>query len=185
MSSTSRADPRARQVEIEIATPPVDDPPTVTPDGERLQSLIDGVRVRPAKVQTDERGTLTEIYSEAWSFSDEPLVYAYQTTIRAGKTKGWMVHFEQNDRLFFDNGAVKVVLYDARARSLSFGMINELFLGSANRGLVRIPAGVFHAVANIGESEVRFINLPTRPYRHERPDKSRLPLDTEAIPYRL
>jgi dTDP-4-dehydrorhamnose 3,5-epimerase len=64
-------------------------------------------------------------------------------------------------------------------------MINELFLGSANRGLLRVPAGVFHAVVNVGASELRFVNLPTRPYRHEQPDKARLPVDTDAIPYRL
>lgn len=174
-----------RLIEIDISTPPVPDSPTVTPEGERLETLIDGVRVRPAKVQSDDRGTLTEIYSEAWSFTEEPLVYVYQTTIRAGKTKGWVIHFEQDDRLFFDDGAVKVVLYDAREGSPTAGMINELFFGSANRALVRIPAGVFHAIANIGESEVRFINQPTRPYRHERPDKARLPADTDAIPYRL
>jgi hypothetical protein len=44
---------------------------------------------------------------------------------------------------------------------------------------------VFHAVKNVGESEMRFVNLPTRPYRHERPDKARLPADTDAIPYPL
>jgi dTDP-4-dehydrorhamnose 3,5-epimerase len=175
---------RAR-AEIDIAVQPQPDPPTVTPEGERLEQLIDGVRIRPAKVQSDERGTLTEILSEAWDFTDEPLVYVYQTTIRVGKTKGWVIHFEQDDRLFFDNGAVKVVLYDARAGSPTHGMLNELFFGSANRGLLRIPAGVFHAVGNTGESEVRFVNMPTRPYRHERPDKARLPADTGAIPYRL
>jgi dTDP-4-dehydrorhamnose 3,5-epimerase len=171
--------------ELDVPVAPVDDRPTVTPEGERIEQRIDGVRVRPAVVQSDERGSVTEIYSEAWDFTDEPLVYVYQTTIRVGQKKGWVVHYEQDDRLFFDNGAVKVVLYDARAGSTTHGLVNELFLGSANRGLVRIPAGVFHAVVNIGESEARFVNCPTRPYRHASPDKARLPADTDAIPYRL
>ena len=49
------------------------------------------VREAAAKVQVDERGSLTEIYSEAWPFTDEPLVYVYQTTIRVGwmRTTGW------------------------------------------------------------------------------------------------
>lgn len=176
---------REAQIEIEIPVEPHPDPATVTAEGERLQELIDGVRIRQAKPQVDERGSLTEIYSEAWDFSDEPLVYAYQSTIRPGFVKGWVVHLEQDDRLFFDNGDVKVVLYDARVGSPTQGMVTELFFGSANRALLRIPKGVFHAVRNIGEHEARFVNLPTRPYRHERPDKARLPVDTEAIPYRL
>jgi dTDP-4-dehydrorhamnose 3,5-epimerase len=176
---------RDAQVEIEIPVEPHPDPATVTAEGERLQALIDGVRIRQAKPQVDERGSLTEIYSEAWGFSDEPLVYVYQSTIRPGFVKGWNVHFEQDDRLFFDNGDVKVALYDARVGSPTQGMVNELFFGSANRALLRIPKGVVHAVRNVGEHEARFVNLPTRPYRHDRPDKARLPVDTEAIPYRL
>ena len=63
--------------------------------------------------------------------------------------------------------------------------MNVLFFGEADRALLLIPAGVFHGVVNVGESEARFINLPTRAYRHDQPDKSRLPTDTDAIPYRL
>lgn len=171
--------------ELDLAIAGVPDLPTVTPDGERIEQRIEGVRVRPAITQSDERGSLTEIYSESWDFSDDPLVYVYQVTIRVGQTKGWVVHYRQDDRLFFDDGAVKVVLYDARKESTTFGLVNELFFGSANRALLRIPVGVFHAITNIGESEVRFVNCPTRPYRHANPDKARLPIDTDAIPYRL
>ena len=176
---------RATSIAIDLPADPIHDAPTVTPDGERLESRIDGVRVRSAVVQSDERGTITEICSEAWPITDEPLVYVYQASIRVGQQKGWVVHYEQDDRLFFDNGTVKVALYDARAGSPTFGMVNELFFGAANRALLRIPAGVFHGLVNIGESEVHFVNMPTRPYRHDDPDKARLPGDTEAIPYTL
>lgn len=158
----------------ELSVLPVPDPQTVTPGGERLGEIIDG-----------ERGSLTEIYNPAWDLADEPLVYAYQATIHPGQKKGWVVHLEQADRLFFSNGAAKVVLYDARRSSPSHGLAQELFLGEVNRGLVKIPPGVVHAVVNVGPRELRFVNLPTRPYCHESPDKSRLPLDTDAIPYRL
>ena len=171
--------------ELDLAIAPLDDVSTVTPEGERIEQRIEGVRVRPAVVHSDERGTLTEVLDPRWQLDDKPLVYVYQVTIRVGQTKCWVVHFEQDDRLFFDDGAVKVVLYDARKASSTFGLVNELFFGSATRALLRIPVGVFHAVVNIGESEVRFVNCPTRPYRHANPDKARLPLDTDAIPYRL
>jgi dTDP-4-dehydrorhamnose 3,5-epimerase len=172
-------------VAIEISTAPTPDQATVTEGGERLGTLIDGVRIRPAVVQSDARGEVTEIYNPAWGFTEEPLVYVYTTTIRVGQRKGWIVHLEQDDRLFFDDGTAKVALYDARVGSPTQGLVNELFMGSANRGLVRIPAGVFHGVVNVGEQKLRFVNCPTRPYRHDRPDKSRLPADTDAIPYRL
>jgi dTDP-4-dehydrorhamnose 3,5-epimerase len=182
MTSIDRANAR---VTLDVAVEPVADVPTVTRDGLRLAPTIDGVTVRSATVHSDDRGALTEIFNPAWDPDGDPLVYIYQATVRPGKVKGWVVHFEQEDRLFFDDGAAKIVLYDARVGSPTKGMINELYLGTANRGLVRIPPGVFHAVANVGEHELRFVNLPTQPYRHDRPDKARLPEGSEAIPYRF
>lgn len=161
------------------------DAQSVTPEGERLMQQIAGVELRPAVTHSDERGSICEIFSPAWGFTDEPLCYVYESTIRPGVVKGWVVHYEQDDRLFFSQGSVKIVLYDARRDSPTHGLINELFFEAHNRGLLRVPAGVVHAVQNIGWTDAQFINLPTRPYRHEAPDKARLPLDTEAIPYRF
>ena len=171
--------------EIDAAIPAVPEEQTVTPDGERLDRFIDGVQVRPAVTHSDERGTLTEVYDPAWGFSEEPLVYVYQATVHPGQKKGWVVHRDQDDRLFFSVGAAKIVLYDARPSSPTHGLVQEVFLGDVNRGLLRIPAGVVHAVVNVGPTELRYLNMPTVPYRHERPDKRRLPLDTDAVPYRL
>jgi dTDP-4-dehydrorhamnose 3,5-epimerase len=172
-----------RRTQIDLPAGAFADPPTVTPAGERLQPLIDGVVARRAVVQSDERGTVCEIFNPAWGFTEEPLVYVYQVTIYPGQKKGWVVHQEQDDRLFFDDGAMKVVLYDARPHSPTHGMVNELFPGTASRMLIRVPAGVVHAVVNVGVAEARFVNLPTQPYNHERPDKIRLPDD--AVPYEL
>jgi dTDP-4-dehydrorhamnose 3,5-epimerase len=161
------------------------DSQTVTAEGRSVQELLEGVRVRPATTQLDERGSICEIYSPAWGFTDEPVVWVYQTTIRPGQAKGWVLHLEQDDRLFFSTGDVKVVLYDARPESPTFGQVNVHCFGESNRGLLRIPAGVYHAIQNVGQHDVVFVNLPTQPYNHERPDKYRLPLDTPEIPYKL
>lgn len=161
------------------------DSSTVRSDGTRLALQIDGVVVRPATTHADARGTLCEIFNPAWGFTEEPLVYVYQAAVRPGQTKGWVVHAKQDDRLFFSRGTAKIVLYDSREESSTFGMINELHHGDHSRALVRIPCGVFHAVQNVGTDDVEFINLPTVAYRHDDPDKYRLPLDTEAIPYRF
>jgi dTDP-4-dehydrorhamnose 3,5-epimerase len=172
-------------VEIDPAIPAVPEKQSVTPEGDRLDHFIDGVKVRPAITHSDERGSLTEIFDPAWGFTDEPLVYVYQATIHPGQKKGWIVHHEQDDRLFFGVGAAKIVLYDARPSSPTHGLVQEVFLGEVNRGLLRIPAGVVHGVVNVGPSELRFVNMPTKPYRYERPDKRRIPADTSSIPYEL
>ena len=164
---------------------PVKDAQTVTAAGERPAPKIVGVRVRLAVSHLDERGELTEIYDPAWNFDPEPVVYVYQTTVRPGRVKGWVVHYRQEDRMFISMGAAKIVLYDAREDSPTRGAIEEIHLGERRRGLLRIPRGVYHAVENIGDSDLLFVNMPTRAYQHADPDKYRLPLDTPQIPYRF
>jgi dTDP-4-dehydrorhamnose 3,5-epimerase len=156
---------------------------SVTSEGERVAALIDGVRIRPAVTHPDERGTLCEVYDPAWGLSDEPLVYVYQVTIRPKQVKGWVLHRNQSDRLFFSFGTVKVVLYDDREDSPTRGMLNELHFGEHNRAHIVIPPHVWHALQNVGESDAVFINCPTRPYNHEDPDKWSLPKDTDRIPF--
>jgi dTDP-4-dehydrorhamnose 3,5-epimerase len=170
---------------FEVAESAVRDGQTVTPEGKRLSRAIDGVRIRGAVTQTDERGSLCEVYDLRWGFTDEPLVYVYTVTIPPGQKRGWVVHAEQDDRMFISRGAVKVVLYDARPESPTFQLVQVIFSGEYDRTLLRIPAGVFHGVVNIGQSVVEFVNMPSRPYIHEQPDKYRLDDDTDAIPYTL
>ena len=109
-------------IEIDIVRPGSPEPQTVTPEGERIAEFIDGVQLRPAITHSDERGSLTEVYDPAWDVTDDPLVYVYESRIHPGQKKGWIVHFEQDDRLFFSVGSAKVVMYDARTASPTRGL---------------------------------------------------------------
>jgi dTDP-4-dehydrorhamnose 3,5-epimerase len=137
---------------------------TVSSDGTRIQEPIDGVRIRRPPTQADERGTLCEILDERWGFTDDPIVYVYHVTIRPGQLRGWVVHATQNDRLFALAGVLRIVLYDARSDSPTHGRLNIFHLGGHDRALVSIPAGVYHAVQNVGDHESAFINMPSSPY---------------------
>lgn len=158
---------------------------TVTPEGARVGPSIDGVRVRPAVTHPDDRGEVCEIFDPRWGIDPSAMVYAYQATIRPGKVKGWIVHRFQEDRVFASWGYMRWVLYDARPESPTRGQVQEIYLSERNRALMVIPRGVFHAVQNVGTFDAAFVNLPTRPYNHADPDKFRLPLDTDQIPYRF
>jgi dTDP-4-dehydrorhamnose 3,5-epimerase len=161
------------------------DPQSVTPLGIRIAPVIEGVEFRSATTQIDDRGTLTEILTVGEDSIDVPIVHVYQATVRPGQVKGWVVHLRQDDRLFFLKGAAKIGLFDGRVGSTTEGMVDVRYIGDENRGLLVIPAGVYHAVRNIGSDDVAFLNLPTRAYDHEDPDKHRVPLDTELIPHAI
>jgi dTDP-4-dehydrorhamnose 3,5-epimerase len=51
--------------------------------------------------------------------------------------------------------------------------------------MIIIPNYVMHAVQNIGTTDATFINMPSHPYNHAEPDKYRLPLTNDIIPYRF
>ena len=182
MNQATRSDEQAHLRVIGEAET-LQDTQTVTPDGKPLFQLIDGVRERRAVTHMDERGTVCEMYDPAWGFDEAPLVYIYQATLLPGYAKGWVLHYEQDDRLFFATGRIRVVLFDGRSDSPTFGRLNQFETAELNRCVLRIPAGVYHAVHNIGTTEAFFYNMPTKPYRHENPDKFRLPLNNDLIPY--
>ena len=162
----------------------VSDTQTVRPDGSRPAPRIEGVHFRPAVPQVDERGVLTEIFSLAWEEGAAP-PHVYLVEALPGSVRGWVVHREQTDRLFFSDGIAKVGLFDARPGSPSEGVGELLYLGIHHPGLLTIPPGVFHGIRNVGTGILRFVNLPSAAYNHAHPDKHRLSPRHPAIPVDL
>jgi dTDP-4-dehydrorhamnose 3,5-epimerase len=148
-----------------------------------VQSAIGDVHLQHPVVHADERGSLCEILDERWDWNDDALPFTYRVTVRRGQLRGWVVHRNQDDRLFFAAGTAKVALWDGRAASPSFETLEVHVLGAGVPALLRIPAGVYHTVRNVGDDDIVFLNLPSRPYDHEDPDKFRLPRDNSLIPY--
>lgn len=158
---------------------------TVTAEGESVGPVPEGVRFHDVITQVDDRGTLTELFDPRWRWHPDPLVHAYTMTIRPGVVKGWGMHKEHEDRYFILDGEMLVVLYDERPNSPTYGLVSEIPLTEHRRRLMNIPAGVWHADRNIGAKDVRVINFKTKLYDHEKPDKYRLPLNNDRIPYRF
>lgn len=163
--------------------PPVKDRPTVTPDGVRIDPLIEGVVVRFQAPVEDERGEIVEVYRPSWGVLDAPLVYVYHISILPGIVKGWVVHQHQDDRLFVQRGRLRFGLYDDRRDSPTHQMLNVFTVSERHRALVVIPRGVFHGIENVGVDEAIYLNMPTRAYDHANPDKHRLPLENDLIPF--
>lgn len=158
---------------------------TVNPDGKNVRSIIEGVVIRDLTLHTDDRGTVCELYDPRWGVNPDPLVFSYFYTIRPGWVKGWAHHKIHEDRYCIMQGEMKVVLYDTRPDSPTYGMINEVYLSEHRRQLMTIPRFVWHADENVGLKDVMIVNFPTIQYDHSNPDKYRLPLDTDLIPYKF
>ncbi len=156
---------------------------TVTPDGESIARLPAGVSFYDVPIQIDERGSVRELFDLRWDWHPDPLVFAYCFTIRPGFIKGWGMHQHHEDRYYVLSGEMEAVLYDERTDSPTFGLVANIVLSEYRGRLMNIPAGVWHADRNLGSKDVVVVNFPTIPYDHASPDKYRLPLDTDRIPY--
>lgn len=162
---------------------PVKDEQSVTPDGELVGPKIDGLLTRRLRPIEDKRGDITEMYSSSWGISTEPVIYAYQVTIRPNAIRGWELHKQQTDRIFISQGSMRWAFYDNRPDSPTYKLLNVFVLGELSRTLVIVPTGIFHAVQNVGPGVAIFVNFPTHPYNHSDPDKYRLPLKNDLIPF--
>ncbi|WP_082523757.1 dTDP-4-dehydrorhamnose 3,5-epimerase family protein [Ensifer sp. Root31] len=156
-----------------------------TVDDERRSTtpLLDGMSFYDSIRHDDDRGSVTEMYDPRWGWHPDPLVFSYVFTIRPGMVKGWGLHKQHEDRYFVLSGELELVLYDPRPESSTYCKICKVYLSGSRPRLVNVPKFVWHADRNIGTSDVVVVNFPTIQYDHSRPDKYRLPIDTDLIPY--
>ena len=146
--------------------------------------LIDGVVVRPIEGSADGRGTLFELLTTR-DAPIEPIVHVYQVLAEPRSIRAWFYHRLQCDRLAFTMGSFEIALYDARPSSPTAHRLNVFALGADRPALLCIPPYVVHGVRNASSETSGFVNMPTRAYRHDEPDKSRLPYGDPRVPYQF
>ena len=144
--------------------------------------MIDGVKTKKLRVIPDERGMLMEILrADDEMFREFGQVYV--TTAFPGVTKAWHYHKKQYDSMCCIKGVLKLVLYDARKDSKTFGEVNEFFIGERDPMVVQFPPGVYHGFKCVGEEEAMVLNVPTTVFDYENPDEFRLDPHENDIPY--
>ncbi len=144
--------------------------------------MIYGVKIKKLKVIPDERGRLMEILRSDESFFNK-FGQVYITTAYPGVVKGWHYHKKQEDNMVVIKGMMKIVLYDGRKGSPTFGQINEFFLGIHSPYLLKIPPLVLHGFKCISEKEAIVINIPSEPFNRKNPDEFRVDPHHNTIPY--
>jgi len=155
----------------------------VTKDWQKLQQPIAGVHSREVLHVLRDHGVITEMFRPEWDVTGMPVVHIYQSRLFPGAIGAWSCHAKSIDRLFVNQGHLKVVLYDGRKDSPTNGHVNEFYVGDARPTFLVIPVGVWHGLQNLGSTDALVLNFPTMAYSYEDPDHYRLPYDTSEIPY--
>jgi len=158
---------------------------TVTPTGASLAQTIDGARVRATPNHIDHRGSVFEMYEGQNDFWTDPVVYAYQFSVRPHQMKGWGLHERKTDRYTIISGEVLLFLWDDREGSPTRGVVQRIVLSARAARQVVIPVGVWHLSLNLGSVEAHLINFPTEVYHHDAPDRRLLAWDDPAAPVDL
>jgi len=155
----------------------------VTSEWQRIHSGIDGVVVREVLHVPRDHGVITEMFRPEWDPTGLPVVHLYQSRLFPGAIGAWSCHIDSVDRLFVNQGHLKIVLFDGRERSNTAGQLMELHVGDPRPAFLVIPPGVWHGLQNLGSSDALMLNLPSHAYDYADPDHYRLPWDSPQIPY--
>jgi dTDP-4-dehydrorhamnose 3,5-epimerase len=129
-----------------------------------VRSSIDGLIISPLSVFSDERGAVLHMMrSDSDLFKGFGEVYFSQ--VNPGVIKGWKLHKKMTQNFTVPVGRIKVVVYDAREQSKSFGEIVEVTLGRPDQyHLLQVPPGVWYAFQNIGEQDALLTNCADMPH---------------------
>jgi dTDP-4-dehydrorhamnose 3,5-epimerase len=158
-------------------------PATIRPNLRVQKVEINGVVLNPTAVIGDDRGVILELIDLRQDYWSSGAPYVYMGTCRPGRAKGWGMHKQHTDRYMVLAGEMLLVLYDDRSDSPTFGVVQEFYLTRDGLNQLTIPPGVWHAHLNVGTSDLIFANAPSEPFQHSAPDKWRLPIENDKIPY--
>ena len=127
-------------------------------------SQIENVVVTPLRKIPDERGTIFHMLrSDSPNF--EKFGEVYFSTAYPGVIKGWHEHTLQTQNYAVISGMIKLVLFDNRETSPTYGNLMELFIGDENYCLVKIPPGVINGYKSIGTEKCIVANCSTLPHQ--------------------
>ena len=78
-------------------------------------------------------------------------------------------------------GSIKLVLYDDRSESPTRGEVNEIYIGTENYNLVKIPPLIWNGFKGIGSNTAILANCSSEP--HDPTEIDRLDPFDNQIPY--
>jgi len=141
---------------------------------------IHDVVIKKLVTLPDDRGYFREVLRD-----DDNLLRRFgQTSVTKtypGVIKAFHWHKRQDDLWYVVDGMARVVLYDRRPDSPTFGETQVIYAGEDNPVLILIPAGVAHGYQVLGVKPVILFYHTTESYNPQDPDEERIPFDDPSI----
>ncbi len=125
--------------------------------------MIDGVVVSPRRVIPDDRGKVMHVLKST-DPEFERFGETYFSVVYPGVVKGWHLHREMIINYAVPQGMIKLVLYDDRKGSKTFGQFNEIYLGQDNYCLVKVPPFIWNGFKGVGHEPALVVNVASIPH---------------------
>ena len=142
--------------------------------------MIDGVQITPLRQIIDERGSVMHMLKSTDPIFDK-FGEIYFSGVFPDVVKGWHIHTKMTLNYSVPVGRIKLVLYDDRPSSKTFGEVQEIFLGPDNYCLVTIPPNIWNGFKGIGTEMALVANCSDIP--HDPTEIRRLDPADNHIPY--
>jgi dTDP-4-dehydrorhamnose 3,5-epimerase len=143
-------------------------------------NFIEGVEIKRLRKIPDERGTIYHMLTKDDEiFEDFGEIYFSNIYPQVVKAWHWHKYMVLNYSVVY--GMIKMVLYDDRKNSPTFGNLMEIFLGEENHILVKVPKQIWNGFKGIGLTKAIVANCST--ISHDPDEIFRKKFNTEDIPY--
>lgn len=124
---------------------------------------IKDIRIWPLKQICDERGKVMHML-RADSSRFQRFGEIYFSVVYPGVIKAWHLHKRMILNYAVPFGRIKLVCYDERNDSPTYGEIQEIFIGEDCYQLVKVPPGIWNGFKGLGNNASIVANCATIPY---------------------
>tara|TARA_B110000977_G_scaffold169100_1_gene218762 strand:- start:3864 stop:4307 length:444 start_codon:yes stop_codon:yes gene_type:complete len=145
-----------------------------------MKQNIEGIKITPLKIISDNRGSVMHMLR---SDSDvfQKFGEIYFSTIFKDSIKAWHLHKEATLNYACIFGKVKLVLFDDRTESTTYGLYQELYLSLDSYSLITIPPNIWNGFKGLNDNHSIIANCLTLP--HNEKEMVRLDLNDPKFKY--
>lgn len=142
--------------------------------------LISGVKIITKKVISDSRGKILHMLKRTDKNFDK-FGEIYFSYVYPKKIKAWHLHGKMSLNYVCAFGKIKLVLYDGRKKSKTYGKIQEITLSNQNHLLVSIPPLIWNGFCTADNKLAVLANCSDIP--HDKKEIKRIAFNDPLIPY--
>jgi dTDP-4-dehydrorhamnose 3,5-epimerase len=141
--------------------------------------MLQGIRIRPIRRISDERGFFTEVMRKDWKelFAEDTVAQANFSFTYPDVIRAWHRHVKgQVDYFLALRGLIKICAFDDKTSE-----VNEIISSGLDLQVVRMPGHYWHGFKALGNEPAMLLYFTTNLYDPANPDEERRPWNDPAL----